>query len=178
MDPGKGNGIGMTKLQQHVPGFEQRQSVPVEGEDQDRLDLPPPYEATTASTTTAAPAVTPPGSSSPACSVSGEGTAFLPQEAQRGGGYQRTSPMSVGGSKDEERWEAMRGGPGCCFSDGAGCCFSDRGGCCFSDRSGCCFSDRNGCCFSDTEGCCFSDTKGCCFSSGEAACCSSGPRRR
>ncbi|KAK1844996.1 hypothetical protein CCHR01_12359 [Colletotrichum chrysophilum] len=170
MDPGKRNVIDMTK----VPDFEQRQSVPVEGEDQDRLDLPPPYEATASTpASTAAPAVTPPGSSSPAGSVRGEDAAFLPQER----GYQRTSPMSVGGSKDEERWEAMRGEPGCCFSDGAGCCFSDRGGCCFSDRSGCCFSDRGGCCFSDTEGCCFSDSKGCCFSSGEAACCSSGPRR-
>ncbi|EQB46193.1 hypothetical protein CGLO_14777 [Colletotrichum gloeosporioides Cg-14] len=89
----------MTKVQQLVPEFEQRQSVPVEGEDQDRLDLPPPYEATASTpASTAAPAVTPPGSSSPAGSVRGEDAAFLPQ-----GGYQRTSPMSVGGSKDEER---------------------------------------------------------------------------
>ncbi|KAE9570604.1 hypothetical protein CGMCC3_g13360 [Colletotrichum fructicola] len=95
MDPGKGNVIGMTK----VPDFEQRQSVPVEGEDQDRLDLPPPYEATASTpASTTAPAVTPPGSSSPAGSVRGEDAAFLPQER----GYQRTCPMSVGGSKDEE----------------------------------------------------------------------------
>lgn len=163
--------LGSPRDTSKIPDLNQRsshqQTVPVE-EDLNpfgdhspyRDDLPPSYEEASSSSqapntstdTTAPPSTARPKRPPSSCHSS--------QAASSG--YTPQRPMSAGNSRSEAQWEAMRGKPGCCFSDSGGCCFSSRGGCCFSDRGGCCFSDREGCCFSDRKGCFFSDHGGGC----------------
>ncbi|OHE94947.1 hypothetical protein CORC01_09741 [Colletotrichum orchidophilum] len=54
-----------------------------------------------------------------ACGEYTEGYKLTPQlgvQGSDGGGYAKTQPMSVGGGDDEDKWEALRDTPGCCFS--------------------------------------------------------------